>query len=501
MFKYVEMRQRFEQQTTLGITPINEVKISLKSRDELPPVFMALQYIFKTPVLSEEIFELLEKHICSSKKQTGRMGMDLWHILVLAVVRHALNTNWDRLEDLSNNHKILRQILGVHVEKFGIEEIEFCYQTIADNVSLINEDILQKINILVVKHGHDLLKKKEGEGFALKTDSFAVETDVHFPTDLNLLWDSMRKCMDMVEQLQQIATIEGWREVKAWRRKFKSLFRSTSQIVFKGKDANKKKDAVKEYLEVGLELKGRCEVIVKNAPIVPDAQITINSIIESLKQYCEYATKFCNQIERRLIKGEEIPAEEKVYSIFEPYTEWLTKGKLNKKVELGVLLMITTTQHHFIVDYKVLEKQRDQAQVTPLLERLKSNYPGVTLESSSFDKGFFSKENLIIVTQSVTTAVMPKKGKLNLKEKEREADETFKLLRNKHSAVESNINMLEHHGLNRCVDKGINGFKRYVGLSVLAYNLHILGNHLKEEEKKKQLLLSKQRERYHRQAA
>ena len=133
----------------------------------------------------------------------------------------------------------------------------------------------------------------------------------------------MLKYMDMVEQLRQIANVEGLREVKAWRTRFKSLYRSTSQIVFKGKDANKKKDAVKEYMEVGLELKGRCEVIVKNASKVPDAQFTINLILESLKQYCEYATKFCNLIERRLIKAEEIPAEEKVYSIFEPHTEWL----------------------------------------------------------------------------------------------------------------------------------------------------------------------------------
>ena len=86
--------------------------------------------------------------------------MDLCHILVLAVVRHALNTNWDRLEDMGNNYKALRQVLGVHVERFGIEETEFCDLTIADNVSLINEEVLQKINTHVSQHGHNLLKKK-----------------------------------------------------------------------------------------------------------------------------------------------------------------------------------------------------------------------------------------------------------------------------------------------------------------------------------------------------
>ena len=78
---------------------------------------------------------------------------------------------------------------------------------------------------------------------------------------------------------------------------------------------------------------------------------------------------------------------------------------------------------------------------------------------------------------------MPKKGKRNKEEKERESAKKFKQLRNAHSAIESNINMLEHHGLNRCPDKGLHGYKRYVGLSVLAYNLHILGNCLIAQEK------------------
>jgi transposase, IS5 family len=154
------MRRRFEQQSTLGIVPIAEVKVNTKSRDELPPVLVALQHIFVTPELNEKIFLLLEDKISKSKKKTGRPGMDLWHILVLAIVRHTLNTNWDRIEYLSNNDKSLRKIMGVHVEKFGIEDMEFAYQTIIDNVSQIDEDMLYQINDIVVTYGQKLLKKK-----------------------------------------------------------------------------------------------------------------------------------------------------------------------------------------------------------------------------------------------------------------------------------------------------------------------------------------------------
>ena len=140
------MRQRFEQQMNLRTVAIADVKFLLKSRDELPPVLMALQYIFITPVLNEKVFELLEKKICNGKKKTGRKAMDLWHILVLAVVRNACGTNWDTLETWSNHHELVRRVMGVHASAFiEDEKTEFNYQTILDNVSLIDETLLQQI--------------------------------------------------------------------------------------------------------------------------------------------------------------------------------------------------------------------------------------------------------------------------------------------------------------------------------------------------------------------
>jgi transposase, IS5 family len=487
------MRQRFEQQITLGTVAITDVTFPLKSRDEMPPTLAALQYIFITPVLNEKVFALLEKKICANKKKTGRNGMDLWHILVLAVVRHATNTNWDTLTSWANDLKSVRKILGVHNPVLDEKNpIEFKYQTILDNVSLIDEELLYEINQLVVEAGQKLLKKKEDEGLRFKTDSFAVETNVHFPTDLNLLWDSMRKALDMVEKLNGLGKIPGWRKIKAIRSAFKSLFRHTSQIVFKGKDEKKKKEAVQAYLKTALNLKERCEAIIKTPPLVIGSQEEVISIILSLQSYCQYVGTFCDQIERRLIKGEKIPSEEKVFSIFEPHTEWITKGKQNKKVELGLLMMITTDQYQFIVDYKVMEKERDHAQMEALLKRLDKNFPAAKVLSHSFDKGYYSSGNRKILDESkAEQGILPKKGKHNKEDKARESDPEFKKLRRRHSAVESNINMLEHHGLNRCMDKGLAGFKRYAGLSVLAYNLHILGNALLEAERKEEQLEQK----------
>jgi IS5 family transposase len=490
------MRQRFEQQMRISTMAISDIKFPLKSRDELPPVLKALQHIFITPELNEKVFTLLEEKICKGKKKTGRRGMDLWHLFVLAVVRHTLDTNWDRLHDTANYHELVRSIMGVHGSTFYDEKIEFNYQNILDNVSLPDEKLLEQINQIVVEAGHQLLKKKEEEVISLKTDSYALETNVHFPTDLNLLWDSLRKCLDVVKELKEPCGLKGWRKIKHLRSDLKNQFRKTSHQVFKGKKEDPKKQSVKQYLRQANDMLSRFESIINNPPLNANDPEMVIILVMELKRYAEFVKKFSAQIERRLLKEEAIPADEKMYSIFEEHTEWISKGKLNKKVELGHLLLITTDQYHFIVDYKIMEKQKDATQVKDLRERLDEKYNGKVIYSHSFDKGFWSKDNLKILQESKTGyVVLPKRGKLNKEEKERESTKTFKKLRHAHSAVESNINMLEHHGLNRCFDKGIKGFKRCVGLSILAYNLHQLGNALlakqREQARRKQKALAK----------
>lgn len=154
------MRKRYEIQQSLGTTPISEVSIREKSRDELPAILLGLQHIFRTDTLRDSILAIVEKAVQGDKRQTGRPGMDLWEILVLGVVRLGLNANYDRLDDLANNHRSLRGILGVDVaEGFGWGK-EYHLQTLKDNVSLLDEDSIKQINELVVAHGRELLKKK-----------------------------------------------------------------------------------------------------------------------------------------------------------------------------------------------------------------------------------------------------------------------------------------------------------------------------------------------------
>jgi hypothetical protein len=136
-------------------------------------------------------------------------------------------------------------------------------------------------------------------------------------------------------------------------------------------------------------------------------------------------------------------------------------------VELGHKILITTDQHQLVLDYKVMEKSADNQETLPMARRLFENYGEDAFASMSFDKGFSRATDREELEQKVPLVMMPKKGRLSAKDKEREMTRKFIQFKNRHSAIESDINSLEHHGLSRCRDKGFNGFKRCVVLEYL----------------------------------
>ena len=202
-----------------------------------------------------------------------------------------------------------------------------------------------------------------------------------------------------------------------------------------------------------------------------------HSTLVEVESYHDKLIKHLDLIERRVLKGETIPHAEKDFSLFEPQTEWINKGKVSPAVELGHKVLITTDQYSLILDYKVMDQSSDVKEPLPLVDRLLTQY-GESLQSWSVDKGFSAQQDRELVELFIPEVIMPKKGRRAQADQAREAQQTFRHLRRQHSAIESDINALEHHGLNRCPDKGWSGFQRYVGFGILAYNLHKIGHQL-----------------------
>ena len=181
-----------------------------------------------------------------------------------------------------------------------------------------------------------------------------------------------------------------------------------------------------------------------------------------------------------MIKGEIIRHDEKVFSIFEEHTEWISKGKAGVPQELGLRVCILEDEFGFILHHKVMKKQTDDKVAIPMIEETQQRFP--ELNGCSFDKGFHSPNNQKKLNELLDNLVLPKKGKLSSKDKEIEYSEEFIRTRRNHSAIESAINALENHGLDRCQDHGITGFKRYVALAVAARNIQILGNIVQQKK-------------------
>lgn len=319
-----------------------------------------------------------------------------------------------------------------------------------------------------------------------------VETDVHYPTDINLLFDAMRKVIRLTHKLSRWHGMNTWRQYDYNIQQLKNLLRTVQNkkrsqaktdeqklksaeaivnvhqdyIVLSKKQLNKAKQTLKVIEEVGLQ--------------------NINEIIlvQQIAVFILHAERQLEQIERRVIGGEDILHHEKVFSVFQPHTEWISKGKAGVPVELGLKVCIMEDQHQFILHHQVMEKQTDEQIAVSMVEHTQKQFTNFT--GCSFDKGFHSKENQEILSGKLDLVVLPRKGRLSKEALSIEAAEVFRKARRKHSAVESAINALEIHGLDVCPDHGIDGFKRYVALAIVARNIHRIGAILYICEQKKE---------------
>ena len=316
------MRQPYQAQPDLQLTPIETIRLPLQSRDELPPILAGRQWLGLHPTLKAEILALIEAAVLADKKPTGRPGLTLWQILVLGVVRLGLDADWDRMEHIANYDALVRQMLEVPATPWGDEDKMFGHQTLRDNVALLDAALLQGINARIAAAGREVFAKKDGAPLAaleIKADSYVLEADVYFPTDLSLLWDAGRKCVDWIEDYRATGhALPGWRKFKAWRRQLKNLQRSASQGCIAAAGTRKR-----GYLSVGREISGKVQ---QSLLALCDLSVCATRW-EQLEYFHAMLAKHLDLVERRLLNGETIPAHEKIFSIFEPHPEGIQKGK------------------------------------------------------------------------------------------------------------------------------------------------------------------------------
>lgn len=212
------MRKPFSSQRRLDCRAVLDVELNLNCRDEMVPILRALQHIYSQAELRDEILHFVGQGVNpDSRVDWGREGMDYWQILVLAGVRLGCNLDYDKLQDLAEQHRALRHIMGIGDWQ---GDVNFNWRRIRDNVCLLPPAIVEKISHLIVNAGHELDIEAAKK---VRVDSFVAQTNIHYPSESSLMFDGVRVILRGCVSFSALFGLDGWRQHDHLLKKVKKI--------------------------------------------------------------------------------------------------------------------------------------------------------------------------------------------------------------------------------------------------------------------------------------
>ena len=314
------------------------------------------------------------------------------------------------------------------------------------------------------------------DGKQSRVDTTVVETDIHFPTDATLLWDTVRTVTRLIEDLHEMLPrgVSGFtNRTRSARRRMQALERMTAQ-----ERHSQQEPKYRELLRITEQVLENARQVVKKTSRVKGMDGIEQAMVDQLRKqvttYCELGDRVIDQTQRRVIHGEQVPTEEKVYSIFESHTDLIKRGKARKPVEFGHKVFLAESAQGLITDYQVLDgNPADSNQVKPSLDRHQQVFQhGPELYAG--DRGFHSAENEEHCQQAgVSQVCIPQRGGQKTVEREAlERSRAFKKGQRFRVGIEGRISVLfRGRGMKRCRAKGRERFEVLVGAAVLTNNL------------------------------
>jgi IS5 family transposase len=474
------MRKAFDHQQRLDCQPIAHLQLNLNCRDELIPILAALKHIYLQPKLRDEILRTVARDVNrDSSPKCGREGMDYWPILVLAAVRLGCNFDYDRLQDLAEQHRALRQVMGIGAWD---EEHDFNWRTIRNNIALLRPETLERINHAIVAEGHRLLPEAME---TVRVDSFVAETNIHYPTESSLIRDGLRKVLALSVAVATPGGARGWRQHQHLYRKAKGLVRRIERLsARKGTGYQQRIEGLyRELLALAEMILTRADQLRVRRQNRGKASSEVRALDAQLQIFIERTRHVCGTARRRVLQGESVPNAEKLFSIFETHTQLYKRGKAAQPVQFGRQVLIYEDDAGFIAHAYLMPRDADDRSVAVPQTRILQKRLRGRIRQASFDRGFHSPENQRTLAKILSHPCLPMPGTNQAQQQEAEATIEFRQARQRHPGIESAINALQAgNGLGRCRDRSERGFSRYLQLAVLGRNLHVLGKILVARE-------------------
>lgn len=481
------MRIPHRKQQYLGCPPVTEVTLNHKCRDRIIPILRALQHIYSEPELRGQALDLIANDLLGDADPNhGRPGLTLWQVLVLASVRLGCNFKYDHLQDLAENHIKLQQIMQVAGDW---EEGSFDWRRIRDNICRVRPETIETINHLIVAEGHRL---EPSAVEAVRGDSFVAETNIHYPTESSLILDGLEKILKLAPELAGLLGLLSWRQHKSLWKKAKKAAREIGRIS-KDKGANyeaRLKAAYEKLFHIASIVLPRTQDLLDHAleNMPSDTEglplLEVSDLVVELIYWHSTTVHVCGTAHRRVVEGEKkVPNVDKLFSLFEPDTELIKRGKAGTPIEFGHKVLVIEDELGFICHYKIVPLGVDEREILIPEMKLLYDRSQQRIKRASFDRGFHSPTNQRELAKLIEHPCLPKPGVNQAAEQEAQATIQFRQARQNHPGVESAIGALQSgNGLAKCRDHSQVGYARYIGLGILGRNLIILGKLLLSSE-------------------
>jgi transposase, IS5 family len=417
-----------------------------------------------------DIIERVRRDLVRGLKKpgSGRSGLTARQILRSLVLMRLKNWDYRELRERIADGLTLRQFTDFYcapVPKHDAFQRGFVRLT---------PETLKAVNDLVVRAAVELGLE---DGAKLRVDTTVVQTDIHHPTDNTLLWDVVRVVTRLVGRLTkalELRRIKGFcdRRRSARRRMYEIQRMTTRQR------HEQQAGTYRALIGIAEEVVGNARAALEKTGKMRGRDLFVDMAVEELREriahFCELGSRVIDQARRRALEGEQVPNSEKIYSIFEPHTDLIKRGKVRTPIEFGHKVFLAESAQGLITQYEVLKgNPSDDVHVAPSLRRHRQAF-GRVPELYGTDRGFFSEQNLASCKHAgVKVVCIPQRGGKKTTEREAyESSPAFKEGQRFRAGIEGRISVLfRGRGMKRCLAEGRDRFELWIGAAVLANNL------------------------------
>jgi len=418
----------------------------------------------------EAIYQMVKGDLAQrypKTQQTGRKSTPVEVILRMLVVRHLYKLSYEKTEKTVQDSLVLRRFCRVYFENVPDDT------TLMRWSNQIKPETLKALHDRIVQIARE---QKVTRGRKLRTDGTVVETNIHYPTDSSLLNDGVRVLSRNLKRAQKV--LGGGMEIG------KSIFRDRSRSARKLKrqieglarrGTEKTKPLYQKLVTIARASVKQAQNVIEK--LQAEQTKTTEALQQELQNFVARTQQVLEQTVGRVFKQKRVPASEKLVSIFEPHTDIIKRGKAGKPVEFGHKVWLDEVDGGIVSDYRILDgNPGDSDQWQPAIDKHIEQF-GKAPDQASADRGVSSQPNEDYATnKGVKRVILPKAGYKSQRRRQHERLSWFRRGRRYHSGVEGRISVLKRkHGLDRCLNRGEDGFERWVGWGIIANNLTKIG--------------------------